>query len=161
MTERASLVCQRGAVGASGGGVVGAEHHDPPVQPVRQREVGNRSNRLGGRSPAAGDDPPQASIARDRLQPLTQAGRIAQYVQLRPGDDKSVLDYGEGIRLRQDAPAVGEQGSCVPAERGGEPVRVAGHDRRDQLWFLHSAYHIAWLVPICREGAKVQMTACP
>jgi hypothetical protein len=120
-------------VGAARRRVVGADLHDPPVQPVRQCHVGDRRDRLGRRYPAAGDDPAEALVARYCLQPLTEPGGLPQPVQLCPRDDKGVLDDVGGSGLWQDAPAVGEQGSRVRVERLGEPGRVASHDRRDDL----------------------------
>ena len=138
--ERPGPVRHAGPVRAPGGRVVGAGTEYLPGKSRRQRRLGwgRRLWRDVGVSVdhAVGQRPPEALVARDRLQPGVELVRVAEPVELAPGDDERVL-YRVGRDLRRHRVAVLVQGCRVLVEGRGEPVQFACRDRRGDFWVVH------------------------
>ncbi len=101
--ERPGPVRHAGPVRAPGGCVVGAGAEYLPGKSRRQRRPGwgRRLRRDAGVNAghAGGQRPPEALVARDRLQPGMELARVAEPAKVGPGDDECVL-YRVGRDLR-------------------------------------------------------------
>ena len=138
--ERPGPVRHAGPVRAPDGRVVGAGTEYLPGKSRWQRRLrwGRRLWRDVGVSVghAAGQRPPEALVARDRLQPGMELVRVAEPAELGPGDDERVL-YRVGRDLRGQRIAVLVEGCRVPVQGRGEPVQFACRDRRGDFWVVH------------------------
>jgi hypothetical protein len=127
-----------------------------PVDRVPDQFVQVRSLRLAAHAPrlgrqvgrlleprgdVPGPKPPQAFVARDRVEPGTELSWVTKTAKLGGGDEERVLYRVGGIgRLAQHGTAVGVERHRVPVVRLGEPVRVTEDDGRDDLRVFHAGY---------------------
>jgi hypothetical protein len=103
---------------------------------ARRRDVGGL---VEGGQRLPGPQPAEALVARDRVEPGTQPGRVPQVPQLGGRDEKGVLNRVGGVGgLVQQGTAVRVERRGVPVVRFGEPGGVTSHDGSDNLRVLHA-----------------------
>jgi hypothetical protein len=126
--------------------------------------AGRARHRVNRRRDFPGPQDPQAFVPRDRVQPGAQPLGVTQPGEPGRGDDERVLHRVRGVgRVAEHGPAVLVERICVPVVGPGEPVRVAGHDGRDDLTVPHIptvADHVLNVAALFYSGSDKTL-ACP
>ena len=117
----------------------GVEHEAPELPALREADhaidvIGHLAGLVQVREAGPGAQAAVALVARHRVQPRPEPGRITQAADFRGGNDKGVLNRVRGIgRLAQQTPAVAEQARRVTVVSSGKTRGIAGNDCGDNV----------------------------